>query len=247
MIYRSKSKKQLPKIAKNPSPNKKFIEELLKEETFDCLKDRIRNFSAKPIVEVVRNYDPLEKATSRRGRKIRSMAIIKFLREKYTEDDLWCMRYKRERRKERSQLREEEYTMLGQLCHDVKKRRRKLSKYAFDPQPARKRRERKNRVRWKYEEYINSKQWERRRNLYWQSHHKSCAVCGNMLFVHLHHANYTNLGDEPDHHLFPLCSGHHDLYHRLNGTQRNMIRKTKEFIIWAKNSAYEVSRSGELL
>lgn len=81
-----------------------------------------------------------------------------------------------------------------------------------------------------YKTYINSREWENRKNAYYQKYEKRCAACLSYEHVALHHKKYGNLGKEEDNHLVPLCARCHKEYHDQNGTQKNMIRKTDLFI-----------------
>jgi hypothetical protein len=87
-----------------------------------------------------------------------------------------------------------------------------------------------NNPRQRYENYINSPQWESVKNRYYQTHPRRCAACNTASRIHLHHMYYGNFGCEQDNDLIPLCNTHHDQYHRENGTQRNMLQRTMTFI-----------------
>lgn len=94
---------------------------------------------------------------------------------------------------------------------------------------------RKNRKQWRYADYIVSKAWERRRNLYWKTHKKRCAICYSAKFIHLHHTSYRKLGNEKDEHLIPLCAEHHRQFHEKYKSTRDMVEITRQFIENAKH------------
>jgi len=81
-----------------------------------------------------------------------------------------------------------------------------------------------------YDNFINSSEWAAIKNRYWRTHSRTCAVCSTSKYIHLHHMVYGQFGQEKDDDLIPLCREHHDEYHAQNGTQRNMKRRTMEFI-----------------
>lgn len=88
-----------------------------------------------------------------------------------------------------------------------------------------------------YEEYINGKIWEKRKNNYYKKYGRKCKACNSIEYVHLHHMVYHSYtGNEPDNHLVPLCQEHHNQYHELYGTKKRMVKTTMEFIEYIKNS-----------
>jgi hypothetical protein len=109
-----------------------------------------------------------------------------------------------------------------QRAKQISKRERK-KKY-------RKERLYKNRIPHKYSLYIKSIFWTQRRNKYYQKHSRVCSVCGSSKFIVLHHTLYANLGKEKDEHLIPFCRFHHNLFHKTNGTHKDMIEQTNKFI-----------------
>ena len=80
-----------------------------------------------------------------------------------------------------------------------------------------------------YAEYIGSRQWARRKVLYFSRHQKRCAACGTELAIELHHRTYERMKRELDADLVPLCVEHHVLvhqYHRLHGGPLNEATDT---------------------
>jgi hypothetical protein len=86
-----------------------------------------------------------------------------------------------------------------------------------------------------YRRYLKSPQWAERKRRFFATHPRQCAACGTYpsraKLIHLHHASYDRLGNEPDSDLFPLCvargwrrwlgfKGCHDNVHALAGTGR---------------------------
>jgi len=84
----------------------------------------------------------------------------------------------------------------------------------------------------RYRDYIKSKEWEQRKNKYYQGHKRQCDRCGSLKHIHLHHAVYApaEYGREKDKFLFPLCRVCHMLFHSKNKTKNNMTKETLSFI-----------------
>lgn len=87
-----------------------------------------------------------------------------------------------------------------------------------------------------YDVYIHSEEWQGVKNRYYRQYGRKCAACGSVNRVHLHHMYYGNFGKEEDADLIPLCAKHHEEYHAKNGTQRNMINRTMDFVDNIKSS-----------
>jgi len=106
------------------------------------------------------------------------------------------------------------------------------SKAKVKPDTTRKKRIRKGskRIPKKYNLYIKSKHWDKRKNVFWKKHERKCVICGSSGFINLHHIVYGNYGIEKDEHLVALCRYHHQLYHDTYKTKRNMEKETLEFI-----------------
>lgn len=66
-----------------------------------------------------------------------------------------------------------------------------------------------------YENYINSAEWDERREKYFSTHERKCYFCGSTNNVQLHHVTYENLGSESDEELEPLCRDCHMALHRV--------------------------------
>lgn len=128
-----------------------------------------------------------------------------------------------------------EYQKFCRYCGDSKRLEKKTAKASRrrekrrNPKPRKRPLQKKNGYQ-AYDDYIKSDQWEKRKNSYYQAHSRRCAACGTAKHIHLHHMHYSKLGNEPDEHLIPLCNVHHEAYHLQYGTQRDMIRTTREFI-----------------
>lgn len=88
------------------------------------------------------------------------------------------------------------------------------------------------RVPKKYEAYIKSKHWERRKNRYYQTFGRVCVKCGSTKHIHLHHIVYDNelFGSEPDVDLSPLCEKCHKLFHDTYGVKKNCRKEFTEFL-----------------
>jgi hypothetical protein len=81
-----------------------------------------------------------------------------------------------------------------------------------------------------YPSYMLSKEWLERRRAYCKKYGGGCAICGTLKKTEMHHMSYLHLGNERDNELVVLCHRHHTNYHRLNGVQGNMIKKTHAYI-----------------
>lgn len=88
------------------------------------------------------------------------------------------------------------------------------------------------RVPKKYNVYIKSKWWKKRRNKYFQDFGKKCLICGSSKYVVLHHLeyNHTVFGNEPDTMLVQLCNPHHEEFHAIYGVKHKMYADFDEFI-----------------
>lgn len=207
-------------MIKTTKPHGGLADKIYKEEAFDCLKTLIQESKIKDGAEPF--Y--IKKSAKKKRRK----EIEKELRERFSEDDFKRLKTKKQRRSfcQANRLSSSEANVVHLISKSFSKRGQRHQK----------RNQRKVKKHSHYDTYINSKEWERRRNLYWQSHVKRCAVCDTASHIHLHHMSYEKFKNEPDEHLIPLCENHHAQYHRENGTQRNMIRKTLRFVEIRKGS-----------
>lgn len=83
----------------------------------------------------------------------------------------------------------------------------------------------------KYQKYINSTKWERRKVSYYAHHPKVCRACAATELIHLHHHTYDRLGKEADDDMVPLCESCHELVHNLHRLRGGSLTKvTMEFI-----------------
>jgi hypothetical protein len=219
-------KKLLPKVISNNKPSQKLRDTLFQEEVFSCIKSNIAGASYVSEKKVNPNGGG---ALLKKERKEKVQNVKTRLLEKYTEQDINRFRSKKERRLEKPKLSPEEW---DSLCWLVNQKYPKAGKWEKRKARLLKRRTKNKKTRKfsQYETYINSKEWEQRRNKFWQSYSRRCAICDTAKYIHLHHMHYGNFGNEPDEHLVPLCKDHHAEYHKENGVQRDMIRKTMAFI-----------------
>jgi hypothetical protein len=121
---------------------------------------------------------------------------------------------------EKKELTEREKHYANKLC------RRLGKKFVFGGL-----RKYERRAPRKYEIYINSQWWEKRKNLYFQSHKRQCLNCGSFAFIELHHLKYraSEFGYEKDEDLAPLCCRCHKSFHELFGVKKDNL---KEFQLW---------------
>lgn len=69
--------------------------------------------------------------------------------------------------------------------------------------------------RQKYEDYINSKAWQRRRLALFAKRGRRCESCGESRGeIHVHHLTYANFGNEKDMDLLVLCRACHMARHK---------------------------------
>ena len=69
----------------------------------------------------------------------------------------------------------------------------------------------------KYNEYINSFAWQRKRKEAFRYYGKRCAVCGSTEALQVHHKTYKRLGREKMKDLQILCDGCHACEHEKDG------------------------------
>lgn len=94
-----------------------------------------------------------------------------------------------------------------------------------------------------YDEYIHSDLWVQRREQYYQTHPKKCAVrgCGTTERIHLHHRTYERgwLGQELDDDLVPLCEDHHAAVHeRHELIKQHALKAATEHIIAGRKNSF---------
>lgn len=82
----------------------------------------------------------------------------------------------------------------------------------------------------KYDKYINSFYWRKRRELYFSLHQKKCSKCNSIKNIVLHHGTYINLRNEKDDDLFALCRECHNNLHKKYGVKEDMILETIAYI-----------------
>lgn len=186
------------------------------EEFFDCIKSQIANNSGGEPSKKIERLD--QRRASKARRRERREQTRDELTARYGEDIFLKLSTRAKRRKIKDELTDHERGVLAYYANQEKQKTRK----------ARKREGHGKRLT--YTTYINSRAWEKRRNLYWQSFGKRCAACDTHSYVQLHHMSYKQLGNEPDNHLIALCQAHHKQYHDENGVQRHMVRKTLAFV-----------------
>ncbi len=89
--------------------------------------------------------------------------------------------------------------------------------------------------KWQYQNYINSLEWRKKRQQYFDSKlTQKCLVCDSQT-VDLHHRTYKRLGKEWLNDLVPLCRQHHDECHAFIKRKRlNLWGGTKLYVRLAK-------------
>lgn len=84
--------------------------------------------------------------------------------------------------------------------------------------------------RKEYLEYLESVEWEKKRQRTFMFKGEECEVCGDKKNLHIHHATYDNFKNEKDEDLFVLCKKCHKEYHSFIKGQKTTIELTIEFI-----------------
>lgn len=93
--------------------------------------------------------------------------------------------------------------------------------------------------RQEYQEYLDSKDWQRRRK---QLIKKKCEWCPQKHELNVHHLSYDNLGQETEYDVITLCKRcHKDLhYYQRGATASNEMVKQQELITQEEFLAQEV-------
>ena len=84
----------------------------------------------------------------------------------------------------------------------------------------------------KYQTYMRSTAWQRRRQAFIRTTRGTC-FCGSINNLHVHHVTYERLGSELDSDLRLVCNMHHDMIHRYHkNSLKNLTLQeaTDEFI-----------------
>jgi len=88
-----------------------------------------------------------------------------------------------------------------------------------------------------YKEYINSEEWERKREEVFEIYGEICFFCGGYIQIQIHHIHYKNLKNEKKGDLIPLCGLCHNQLHKdpqflkeFLGRVKNKKIEIKEFI-----------------
>ena len=109
-----------------------------------------------------------------------------------------------------------------------------IPKIKVSSKSKKKRKERlyKKRIPKKYNIYIKSEFWKKRRNKYFKDFGRKCFICGSVKYIQIHHLEYDNnyYGIEKDEMLVNLCRECHEQFHSIYGTKRKMYDEFNEFI-----------------
>jgi hypothetical protein len=85
-----------------------------------------------------------------------------------------------------------------------------------------------------YRAYIASRHWTTRKEAYYATRPRECAICESPR-VDLNHKYYGNYGFEKDEDLVPLCRVHHEALHREIGVHKDMRYATEDYIEWQRD------------
>ena len=66
-----------------------------------------------------------------------------------------------------------------------------------------------------YQDYLNTRHWERTKAALYTRQAKQCARCGSLVSVQVHHLSYDRVGREELSDLEPLCASCHALEHNI--------------------------------
>lgn len=222
--YKAHKRKQLPKIIKSIRPNNGLKRTLYDEEVFDCIKASILQ-SGDSVRKEQPSQSVLEITRPKRFKKLRNQKIKDELLKRFKEEDLITYNSKKKRCAIQGSFASNlEFNLFCDLVKEKVRASKKTKKRT------RRSGKKKGARHSKYGTYINSDVWESRKNRFWQTHARRCAVCDTTKHIQLHHMDYSMMGNEPDEHLIALCEDHHKQYHFENGVSRHMIRSTLAFV-----------------
>lgn len=71
-----------------------------------------------------------------------------------------------------------------------------------------------------YKEYLNSEEWEAKRQDVFRYKGRRCLICGKAKKVQVHHLTYERFGHEDIDDLAPVCERCHKLIHVAGGKQK---------------------------
>lgn len=92
-----------------------------------------------------------------------------------------------------------------------------------------------------YLSYIHSPAWAHRRALYYRTHPRRCAACGNPR-VELHHLTYDRLGHEDPRDLIPLCDFHHRQAHDIRDMGVLTLAEATSYVIMCMRAQLQAPR-----
>lgn len=91
----------------------------------------------------------------------------------------------------------------------------------------------RKRVPKNYKDYIVSKHWVKRKNLFYKKFGRFCVVCKSVRHITLHHLKYNSkeFGHESDEDLVALCWTCHENFHKKYGVKKECKKEFKEFFL----------------
>lgn len=81
-----------------------------------------------------------------------------------------------------------------------------------------------------YEDYLKSKQWQKKREEILNKRGKKCMICGCVEHIQVHHLNYESLADEDERFLIPICQQCHTMIHIICDEQKKHSEKIKQIL-----------------
>lgn len=84
-----------------------------------------------------------------------------------------------------------------------------------------------------YLEYLDSVDWEKKRQRTFMFKGEECEICGSKKKLNIHHGTYENFKNEKDEDLFVFCNDCHKSYHEYIKGQKTTNELTKEYIMYS--------------
>lgn len=90
-----------------------------------------------------------------------------------------------------------------------------------------------------YLKYLDSIDWEKKRQRTFMFKGEECEICERKDHLHIHHATYDNFKDEKDEDLFVFCKDCHYEYHEYIKGKKTTIQLTLDYIEFTKQCKEE--------
>jgi len=90
----------------------------------------------------------------------------------------------------------------------------------------------KERIRERYELYLQSDHWQSLRKLAFSAHGHNCENCKSSKNIHVHHIQHRNLTDVSTEDLVVLCQDCHNIIHHFINKHPNSLVSREKVIQW---------------